>query len=102
MAGVGGVYEECRRAGGGERRRDLAADMAGLAHAGDDDAAACVADRFDGGDERGAEAIAHGGRQGGDAVALGVERAQRRGDVRACGRLRRAGIGCTCFRTRRQ
>ena len=92
MAGVGGVHEECRRAGGGQRRRDLSADMAGLAHAGDDDAATRVADRFDGGDERGAEAIAHGGGQRGDTVALGVQRAQCRGDVRACGWLHRAGV----------
>ena len=39
MAGLGGVHEEGRRAGGGERRRDLARDMAGLAEPGDDDAA---------------------------------------------------------------
>ena len=36
------------------------------------------------------------------SVALGVQRAQCRSDVRACGRLHRAGVRCTCFRTRRQ
>ena len=37
MGGLGGVEVEGRRAGRGERRRDLLRDEAGLAHAGDDD-----------------------------------------------------------------
>ena len=37
VAGFGGVHEGRRPAGRGERRGDLARDMAGLAHAGDDD-----------------------------------------------------------------
>ena len=39
MARFGGVHEERRRAGRGERRGDLARDMAGFADPGDDDAA---------------------------------------------------------------
>ena len=37
MAGFGGVQEEGRRAGAREGRGDLAADVPGFAHAGDDD-----------------------------------------------------------------
>ena len=40
--GLGRVQEERRRAGARQRRRDLAADDARLAHAGDDDASAAV------------------------------------------------------------
>ena len=40
MRRFGGVDEEGGRAGGGQRRGDLAADMAALAHAHDGDAAA--------------------------------------------------------------
>ncbi len=40
MAGFGGVHEERRSAGGGERGGDLAGDVSGLAHAADDDPAA--------------------------------------------------------------
>ena len=39
VARLGGMHEEGRRAGRGERRGDLGADMPALAHAGDDDAA---------------------------------------------------------------
>ena len=39
MARLGGMDELRRRAGGGEGRRDLARDVAALAHAGDDDPA---------------------------------------------------------------
>ncbi len=39
MARFGGVHKARRRAGGGEGGRELAADMAALAHAGDDHAA---------------------------------------------------------------
>ena len=37
--GLGRVQEKSRAAGAGERRRDLVADVARFAHAGDDDAA---------------------------------------------------------------
>ena len=50
------MHEEGGRAGRGEGRRDLAADMAGFAHAGDDHAAARAADQVDGGDEGAARA----------------------------------------------
>ncbi len=60
----------------------LRADMAGLAHAGDDDAAARVADRVDRGNEGAPSPSRHGRGERGDAVALGIERAQRRSDVR--------------------
>ena len=39
MAGFGRMHEERRRAGGGERGGDLAGDVAGFAHAADDDPA---------------------------------------------------------------
>ena len=39
MARFAGMHEKRRRSGGGQGRRDLAGDVAGLAHAGDDDAA---------------------------------------------------------------
>ena len=42
MAGLGRMQEEGRRAGAGQRGGDLAADMAGLAQAGDHHAAACA------------------------------------------------------------
>ena len=46
MAGLGGMHEEGRCAGGGQRRGDLAADMAALAHAHDDDPAAAFEHRL--------------------------------------------------------
>ncbi len=54
----------------------LRADVAGLAHAGDDDAALRGADQVDGGGEGGAETVAQGGGQRVDAAAFGVQRAQ--------------------------
>ena len=55
--------EERGRAGRGEGRGDLAADMAGLAHAGDDHAAARAVDEIDRGDEGAAEPVVDGGRR---------------------------------------
>ena len=49
------MHEERGRAGGGERRRELARDVAGLADAGHDDPAAAIEEQLDGGDEVGAE-----------------------------------------------
>ncbi len=65
--GLGRVQEEGGRAGARERRGDLAADDARLAHAGDDDAAAAVADQRDGAREALVEPIDErpdGGRLG--------------------------------------
>ena len=42
VAGLGRMQEERRRTGAGQRRRDLSADMAGLAHAGHHHATAAV------------------------------------------------------------
>ena len=42
VAGLAGMHEEGGRAGAGQRGGDLAADVAGLAHAGHDDAATAV------------------------------------------------------------
>ena len=57
--------------------------MAGFPHPGDDDAALpATPDQVDGGDERLAEAVVHGGDYGVEAAKLGLEGAQRRFDVR--------------------
>ncbi len=70
--------EEGRRAGGGERGGDLAADVAGLAHAGDDQAAAARrADQVDGGLERLRQVAPDRRDEGRDAASLGLQRAQR-------------------------
>ena len=71
------MHEQRRRAGGGEGRGDLAPDMAGLAHAGDDDAALRGADQVDRGGEGRAQPVAQRGGERVDAAAFGVERAQR-------------------------
>ena len=71
------MHEQRRRAGRGEGRGDLAPDMAGFAHAGDDDAALRGADQLDRGGEGRAQPVAQGARERVDAAALGVERAQR-------------------------
>ena len=59
VAGLGRVHEEGRRAGGGQRGGDLAADVAALAHAHHDDAAAALQHRL----HRGREACALARRQ---------------------------------------
>ena len=79
-----------RRAGRGEGRRDLAADMAGLAHAGDDHPAARAADQLDRGDEGLPEPVMDRRRQRADAAGLGLERAHRRCDQGAGALARRA------------
>ena len=67
-------------AGGRQRRGDLAADMAGLAHAGDNDAAGRCADQGDGVSEPVTEAVEHQGRLNGrDAGAFEAKGAERRG-----------------------
>ena len=60
----------------------LRRDVAGLAHAGDDDAALGAADQLDRGDEGLAEPIVDRGGQRCDAAGFGLQRAQRRFDER--------------------
>ena len=55
--GVGRVQEERGRAGARQRRGDLAADDARLAHAGQQHAAAAGGEQIDGGGERGVQAV---------------------------------------------
>ncbi|MGY3123302.1 hypothetical protein ACVWXQ_007239 [Bradyrhizobium sp. S3.14.4] len=62
--------KEGRRAGRGQRRRDLARHVAGLAEAGDDDAALGVADQVDRLGEGRAQRTAQGGGERVDAAAL--------------------------------
>ena len=78
MARLGGVHEEGRRAGGGERRCDLARHMAGFAEPGDDDAALGLLDDLDGLGKRRPERALQGGRDRADAGNTGIERAQGR------------------------
>ena len=78
MAGLGGVDEKRRGAGGSKRRRDLAADMAGFAEPGDDQPALGVADQFGGGSKGGAEIGLQRRGERDDAAAFGVQRAQCR------------------------
>ncbi len=80
MARFGRMNEERRRAGGGEGRGDLAADMAGLAQAGNDQPSLGVPDQLGGGSEGCAEIGLQRRRQRGDPACLGVERAQGRLD----------------------
>ena len=63
----GGVQEERRAARAGERRCDLVADVAGLAHAGDDDAARAGEQQVAGAGKRVVEAML----ERGDGVGLG-------------------------------
>ena len=69
VARLGGMHEECRRAGRRERRRYLPRDVAGLADARDDDSAAAREHQLDRGDEGTGEAL----REGADRARLGVE-----------------------------
>ena len=79
VAGFGGVDEEGRRAGRGQRRGDLARDMAGLAQPGDDDAALGLADQRRRRRRRPAPSgPCSAAADRGDAAASGLERAQRR------------------------
>ena len=83
VARLARMHEIGGRAGRGEGRRDLAADVARLAHAGDDQPALGGADAIDRGDERAAEPVADRGRERGDPAGFRIERAQRGGDERA-------------------
>ena len=81
MARLGGMDESGGLAGRGERRGDLARDMAGFAHAGDDDAPRRLADRLDRARERGAESglagLAQRLLERGEPLAFDSQRAQR-------------------------
>ena len=70
VAGLGGVQEECGRAGAGERRGDLAADVTGFAHPGDDHAAGAGEQDAAGLLELAAQAV----DEGGDRARLDLER----------------------------
>ncbi len=88
VARLAGVHEECRRAGARERRRDLAADVAGLAHAGDHDAATACEHEPAGL----REAAADPPGQGGQRIGLGLDDRYGR---RAEARVRHVGGGWT-------
>ena len=75
-----------RRHGGG----DLAADMTGFSHAGNDHAAAGVPDQVDRGNERMAKPVADRGNQCGDAAGFRFQRPDRAGDQVAFMRALRA------------
>ena len=64
MAGLAGMDELGRRAGGGERGSDLAADMTGLAHAADDDAALACQHEADGAGEVAVQGLGQAGQGG--------------------------------------
>ena len=86
--------EEGRRAGRGEGGGDLAADMAGLAHAGDDHPAArgAISSTAAAKAAPSPSFIAAGERR--DAARLGLERPQRGGEARvARDRLLRLALG---------
>ena len=78
MNGFSGVQEKGRGPGAGERRRDLAADDAGLAHASDDHAALAVAHQHDSAREPLIEAIDQRQDRGG----FRLEHSPREGQVR--------------------
>ena len=77
MARLGGVHEEGGRAGRGERRGDLGADMAALAHAGDDDAAGRRADQPERRLEGRAHLAAERGLERRQSVRRDAQRAER-------------------------
>src|SRR3712207_1980251 len=72
--------EQGRGAGGGQRCGDLARHMAGFAHAADDDPPARSGDPLDRRREGGAEVTGEGPHEDGDAVPLGFESAEGRGE----------------------
>src|ERR1700683_3450616 len=69
VGGFGGVKKEGGRAGTGEGGGDFAADQAGLAHAGDDDAALAIHEEVDGT----FEALVQAGDEGGDGLGLDAQ-----------------------------
>ena len=77
-------------------RGDLAADVAALAHAADDDPAPGRGDHVDGGGERLGQAVAQGLGKGDQSGPLEIDRAPGRGR-RACGTLARRPLGRLSF-----
>ena len=69
MGGFGGMHEVGRGAGAGEGGGDLARDVAGLADAGDDDAAAAGENQRDRPGKAGVEAV----DQAGDGLRLDAQ-----------------------------
>ena len=82
MAGLAGMDEMRRRAGGGEGRGDLAADMAALAHAGDDDAAVGASRMPTAAANAVAELAVQRLAEGRESLCLGLHGAARRLDPR--------------------
>ena len=80
MIGLHRMHEEGRRAGRGKRRGDLGADMAALAHAGDDDPAADRGNQLDGAGEGFGKAVLQRVGQRCDAGLLGGDCPERRRD----------------------
>ena len=80
MACFARVDEKGGGAGGSESGRDLARDVAGLAHPGHDQATVRARDQFHRRDESVTEPVMDGGGKRGDAGRLGLERPHRRGD----------------------
>ena len=80
MAGLAGMHEKGRRARRGERGGDLLADMAALAHAGDDDAPARGVNSVHRARKGGPEPVIDRRLQHLQAADLKLKRAARRGD----------------------
>jgi hypothetical protein len=78
MAGLGRMHEECCRAGRSHGGGNLRADMAILAHSGDDHAPRRSCQDI----ERGAEALVEGIHQHGKAVDLELQHATRREELK--------------------
>ena len=104
VAGLGGVNEHRRRAGRGQRRGDLAPDMAALAHAHHDDTPAAAEDGRNGARKTFAEPSLRAGQRCGFDVerlrgqrqgARRIERPRRQGR-----RQRRGGLGAGTHGTR--
>ena len=74
MARLAGMHEIGGSAGGGEGRRDLAADMAGLSHAADDQPPVRLADHFDRSDKGLSESVMDRRRQRGHPAGFGLQR----------------------------
>ncbi len=89
VARLARMHEESRRARGSEGGCDLATDMAGFSHAGDDQPAARARDQVDRRDEGAAEPIVDRGGQRGDAAGLGLQGADRTVDQAARALVRR-------------
>ena len=80
VIGFRGMDKESRRAGRGQRRRDLRSDMAAFADAGDDDPAFDPRDHVDGLGERRGQSVLEGLGKGCNPRLFGCHRPQRRSD----------------------